>query len=81
MKKTYALILSLFVSLAGLAVEAARGTAVAADLYCNALTDCCNDEHCTGPGTPTNCHITCQTGSGIDCPKKGANGRCDSLIE
>jgi hypothetical protein len=70
MKKTYALILALFVSMAGLAVEATRSTAAAADLYCNALTNCCNDEHCTGPGTPSECQINCQNGTQIDCPKK-----------
>jgi len=81
MKKTYALILALLVSLAGLTAEATRSTAVAADLACNALTNCCNDEHCTGPGTPSECHIACQNGSSIDCPKKNSKGDCSGLLE
>lgn len=79
MKKTTSLIMVLLFSVLMLAGEAINASAEAA-LCCNDLTNCCNDECCSGPGTPSGCSVACQDETNIECPKKNKGGTC-SLID
>jgi hypothetical protein len=75
MKKTTSLILVLLFSVVMLFGEAIN-TSAEASLCCNDLTNCCNDECCSGPGNPSGCALNCQDGTGITCPKKNSGGTC-----
>jgi hypothetical protein len=80
MRKERIWLAALTLSLGLLGMQAFNLTAQAADLGCSALSDCCNEEHCSGPGTANGCKITCQDETVITCPTKPAKG-CGALIE
>ena len=48
---------------------------VAADLTCRDLAGCCGAAGCSGPGTATNCGISCQGGGSVSCCSN-ATGTC-----
>ena len=80
MKKTTSLILVLLFSAVMLFGEAINTSADAA-LCCNDVLTCCGAECCSGPGSPSFCHLDCQDGSAVTCRnKQGTCGEGDGVV-
>ena len=47
-----------------------------AQLRCNDLAGCCGAAGCDGPGTASNCGITCQGGSVSCCSSASGSCKC-----
>lgn len=70
MRKERIWVAALALSFALMGAQAFNLETHASDLGCAALSDCCNEEHCSGPGTANGCKITCQDETVITCPAK-----------